>query len=48
VGAASDLAGVWGGAPRKEARLLKASVAPDGIFTVTNTRNGFSKTYTAR
>jgi len=27
---------------------LKASVAPDGKFTVTNSRNGFSKTYTAR
>jgi competence protein ComEC len=29
-------------------RLLKASVTPDGTFTVTNSRNGFSKTYTAR
>ena len=27
---------------------IKASVAPDGKFTVTNSRNGFSKTYTAR
>ena len=27
---------------------IKASVAPDGKFTVTNGRNGFSKTYTAR
>jgi beta-lactamase superfamily II metal-dependent hydrolase len=27
---------------------FKASVAPDGKFTVTNSRNGFSKTYTAR
>jgi len=27
---------------------IKASVAPDGTFTVTNGRNGFSKTYTAR
>jgi len=27
---------------------IKASVAPDGKFTVTNARNGFSKTYAAR
>ena len=27
---------------------IKASVAPDGKFTVTNGRNGFSKTYVAR
>jgi len=27
---------------------VKASIAPDGKFTVTNGRNGFSKTYTAR
>jgi hypothetical protein len=27
---------------------LKASVAQDGKFTVTNGRNGFSKSYTAR
>jgi competence protein ComEC len=27
---------------------IKASVARDGTFTVTNSRNGFSKTYTAR
>jgi hypothetical protein len=27
---------------------IKASVARDGKFTVTNGRNGFSKTYTAR
>ena len=27
---------------------IKASVAPDGKFTVTNGRNGFSKTYAAR
>jgi len=28
--------------------LLKASVAPDGSFTITNLRNGFSKTYKAK
>ncbi len=27
---------------------IKASVSPDGTFTVTNGRNGFSKTYAAR
>ena len=27
---------------------IKASVAPDGKFTITNGRNGFSKTYAAR
>ncbi len=27
---------------------IKASVASDGKFTITNGRNGFSKTYTAR
>jgi hypothetical protein len=27
---------------------LKASVEPDGKFTVTNGRNGFRKTYQAR
>jgi len=27
---------------------IKASVGPDGKFTVTNGRNGFNKTYTAR
>jgi competence protein ComEC len=27
---------------------LKASIAPDGKFTLTNGRNGFSKSYTAR
>jgi competence protein ComEC len=29
-------------------KWIKSSVAPDGKFTVTNGRNGFSKTYTAR
>jgi hypothetical protein len=27
---------------------ITASIAPDGKFTVTNGRNGFSKTYVAR
>jgi hypothetical protein len=28
--------------------LIKVSAQADGSFTVTNTRNGFSKTYKAR
>ena len=28
--------------------LLKASVAPNGDFTMTNVRNGFSKTYKSK
>jgi competence protein ComEC len=31
-----------------EAKLIKVSAARDGTFTVTNTRNGFSKTYKPR
>jgi hypothetical protein len=31
-----------------EGHWIKASVAPDGKFTITNGRNGFSKSYTAR
>ena len=27
---------------------IKASIAPDGTFTITNGRNGYSKSYTAR
>jgi beta-lactamase superfamily II metal-dependent hydrolase len=30
------------------ANLLKVSVAPDGKYTLTNTRNGFTKTYSSR
>jgi len=33
---------------RCKGNFLKASVSSDGTFTVTNSRNGFSKTYTAR
>ena len=29
-----------------EAKMIKVSVQRDGTFTVTNTRNAFSKTYT--
>jgi hypothetical protein len=31
-----------------QGHAISASVAADGRFTMTNTRNGFSKTYTAR
>jgi hypothetical protein len=31
-----------------QARWIKLSAQPDGTFTVTNSRNGFSKTYRAR
>jgi competence protein ComEC len=31
-----------------KANWIKASVAPNGTFTVTNSRNGFTKSYTAR
>ena len=37
-----------GAPPHSPAYLIKISVQPDGTFTVTNTRNGFSKTYVAR
>ena len=33
--------------PADEHQLIKLSVMPDGTYTVTNTRNGFSKTYRA-
>jgi hypothetical protein len=34
--------------PDCKGNWIKASIAPDGKFTITNGRNGFSKTYTAR
>ncbi len=34
--------------PECKGNLLKASISSDGKFTITNSRNGFSKTYTAR
>ena len=33
---------------RDQGYWIQASVGRDGMFTITNTRNGFSKTYTAR
>ena len=40
--------GGGGAAAHPPAYWIKLSVQPDGTFTVTNTRNGFSKTYTKR
>ena len=37
-----------GAAPHVPAYWLKISATPDGAFTVTNPRNGFSKTYRSR
>jgi competence protein ComEC len=40
--------GGGGAAAHTPADWIKVSVQPDGTFTVTNNRNGFSKTYTKR
>lgn len=40
--------GGGGAAAHTPAYWIKVSVQPDGTFTVTNTRNGFSKTYPKR
>ena len=40
--------GGGGAAAHSPAYMIKISARPDGSFTVTNTRNGFSKTYAAR
>jgi len=37
-----------GAAAHSPAYMIKISARPDGSFTVTNTRNGFTKTYAAR
>ena len=37
-----------GAAAHSPAYLIEVSAQPDGTFTVTNTRNGFSKTYRPR
>jgi beta-lactamase superfamily II metal-dependent hydrolase len=34
--------------PASDGHWIKATVAPDGAFTITNGRNNFSKTYSAR
>jgi beta-lactamase superfamily II metal-dependent hydrolase len=40
--------GGFGGAAHSPAYLIKVSAQQDGTFTVTNTRNSFSKTYRSR
>ena len=40
--------GGGGAAAHTPAYMIKISAQPDGSFTVTNTRNGFTKTYAAR
>jgi hypothetical protein len=40
--------GGGGAAAHTPAYWIKLSVQPDGTFTVTNNRNGFSKTYTKK
>jgi hypothetical protein len=40
--------GGFGGAAHTPAYLIKVSAQQDGTFTVTNTRNGFTKTYRPR
>ena len=40
--------GGFGGAAHSPAYLIKVAAEQDGTFTVTNTRNGFSKTYRPR
>jgi len=42
------IANLSGAAGEDKGYWIKASVAADGRFTVTNSRNNFSKTYTAR
>jgi beta-lactamase superfamily II metal-dependent hydrolase len=41
-------AGAGAAAAHTPAHLIKITVDPDGAFVVTNTRNGFSKTYRSR
>src|SRR4051812_17136150 len=45
--AKDDFIGNLGG-QEERALYIKLSARPDGSFTVTNSRNGFSKTYAAR
>jgi competence protein ComEC len=40
--------GGFGGAAHSPSYLIKVAAQQDGAFTVTNTRNGFSKTYSSR
>jgi competence protein ComEC len=47
-GAATPPAGPGGMAAHSPAHYIKVSARTDGSFTVTNSRNGYSKTYAAR
>jgi hypothetical protein len=40
--------GAFGGGHNGPANYIKVAALPDGSFTVTNTRNNFSKTYSAK
>jgi hypothetical protein len=48
TGGTTPPAGPGGMAAHTPAHYIKVSARTDGSFTVTNTRNGFSKTYAAR
>lgn len=48
AGAATPPAGAGGMAAHTPAHYIKVSARTDGSFTVTNSRNGYSKTYAAR
>ena len=47
-GAATPPAGPGGNAAHAPAHYLKVTARTDGSFTVTNSRNGYSRTYAAR
>ena len=48
AGAPAPPAGAGGTAAHAPAHYSKVSARPDGSFTVTNSRNGYSRTYAAR
>ena len=48
TGAATPPAGPGGMAAHTPAHYIKVTARNDGSFTVTNSRNGYSKTYAAR
>jgi hypothetical protein len=48
TGAATPPAGAGGMAAHTPAHYIKVSARTGGSFTVTNSRNGYSKTYAAR
>jgi hypothetical protein len=48
AGAATPPAGAGGMAAHTPTHYIKVSARTDGSFTVTNSRNGYSKTYAAK